>query len=212
MDEHQVNDTATLTAIIGEPNQRVRDKVRPSLDDADRRWLAAATLCLIATSDADGRFDVSPKGDPAGSLVHVIDDRTIAIAERPGNRRVDGYHNVLANPHAGLIFIVPGRSDTLRVNGRARLVSDAQWFDDLSVTGSRPVLALVIEIEEVFGHCAKSLARGRVWHPETWDPTAVLEVGSTPRDRRASGESTDVTGTVSEIEERQLAAYGVPLY
>lgn len=212
MAELQVTTTEQLTAIIGEPNERVRNKVRASLDDADRRWLGATTLCLIATSDADGRCDVSPKGDPAGSLVHVLDETTIAIAERPGNRRVDGYHNVLANPHAGLIFIVPGRSDTLRVNGRARLVCDATWFADMAVQGQRPVLALVVDVEEVFGHCAKSLVRGRVWHPETWDPTAVLEVGSTARERRARGESTDVTGTVSEIEERQLAAYGVPLY
>ena len=101
----------------------------------------------MATSDADGNCDASPKGDPAGQLVHVIDDRTIAIAERPGNRRADGYRNILANPHVGLNFLIPGRGDTLRINGRARLVSDAPFFDEMVVKGHRPVLAVVVEIE-----------------------------------------------------------------
>ncbi|MFN8099371.1 MAG: MSMEG_1061 family FMN-dependent PPOX-type flavoprotein [Dermatophilaceae bacterium] len=211
MEERVITTSQELVGLIGEPAPRARDKVRPSLDDADRRWLAASRMCLIATSDATGRCDVSPKGDPAGSLVHVLDHVTIAIAERPGNRRVDGYHNILANPHAGLIFLVPGRSDTLRVNGRARLVADAPWFDALVVRGARPVLALVVEIEEVFGHCAKSLIRGEVWHPETWNPGAVLEVGATARARRAQGfaDEPEPGATVTEVEEGQLAAYGI---
>jgi PPOX class probable FMN-dependent enzyme len=158
-----------LTALVGEPIPRVRDKARPALHDLDRQWLAASPFCLVATADADGRCDVSPKGDPAGQLAHVLDDRTLAIAERPGNRRVDGFRNVLANPHVGLVFLIPGRDDTLRVNGRARLVSDAPFFDDLVVKGHRPVLALVVEIEEVFHHCAKAFLRSRLWDPATWD-------------------------------------------
>src|SRR4051812_36224787 len=109
-----------LTDLVGEPIKRVRDKVRPALHDLDRQWLAASPFCLVATSDAEGRCDVSPKGDPAGQLAHVLGERTIAIAERPGNKRVDGYRNVLTNPHVGLIFLIPGRGDTLRINGRAR--------------------------------------------------------------------------------------------
>ena len=158
-----------LTALVGEPVPKVRDKVRPRLHDLDRQWLGASPFCLVATSDADGRCDVSPKGDPAGQLAHVLDDQTLAIAERPGNRRVDGFHNVLANPHVGLVFLIPGRDDTLRVNGRARLVSDAPFFDDLVVKGHRPVLALVVEIEEVFHHCAKAFLRSQLWDPSTWD-------------------------------------------
>lgn len=180
-----------LVALVGEPSARVAGKVRDRLTDDDRNWLAESPFCLVATSDAAGRCDVSPKGDPAGSLVHVVDDRTLAIAERPGNRRVDGYRNVIENPHVGMVFIVPGRSDTLRVNGSARLVSDAQWFDHLLVQGRRPVLALVVTVEEVFGHCAKSLVRGRVWHPETW-PTRA--------------------DAVRAREDEQIAAYSVPLY
>lgn len=158
-----------LTALVGEPVPKVRDKMRPALHDLDRQWLAASPFCLVATADADGRCDVSPKGDPAGELAHVLDDRTLAIAERPGNRRVDGFRNVLTNPHVGLIFLIPGRSDTLRVNGRARLVSDAPFFDDLVVLGHRPLLALVVEVEEVFHHCAKAFLRSHLWEPSTWD-------------------------------------------
>jgi uncharacterized protein len=165
----EITSVDELTALVGEPVPRVRDKARPALHDLDRQWLAASPFCLVATADADGRCDVSPKGDPAGQLAHVLDDRTLAIAERPGNRRVDGFRNVLGNPHVGLVFLIPGRDDTLRVNGRARLVSDAPFFGDLVVKGHRPVLALVVEIEEVFHHCAKAFLRSRLWDPATWD-------------------------------------------
>ncbi len=169
MDE--ITSDAELTALVGEPTDRARDKVRSELHDLDRQWLAASPFCLIGTSDAEGRCDVSPKGDPAGQLAYVLDDRTVAIAERPGNRRVDGYHNVLANPHVGLIFLIPGRTDTLRINGRARLVREADFFDSMIVKGHRPILALVVEVEEVFHHCAKAFLRSALWRPDTWvDP------------------------------------------
>lgn len=165
----EITTVDALTELVGEPGARARGKVRSALHDLDRQWLTASPFCLLATADADGRCDVSPKGDPAGDLVHVLDDRTVAIAERPGNRRVDGFRNVLANPHVGLIFLIPGRGDTLRVNGRARLVSDAPFFDAMVVKGHRPLVALVVEVEEVFHHCSKAFLRSRLWEPESWD-------------------------------------------
>ena len=147
-------------------------KERPALHERDRDWLAASPFCLIATAGADGTCDVSPKGDPPGFAL-VLDDRTIAIPERPGNRRADGYRNILANPHVGLIFLIPGRDDTLRINGRARLVRDAPFFDDMVVKGHRPLLALVVEIEQIFYHCAKAFLRSELWQPETWQPDAL---------------------------------------
>jgi PPOX class probable FMN-dependent enzyme len=160
-----------LNDLVGEPLQRVKDKVRTSLHELDRAWLDASPFCLVATSDADGRCDVSPKGDPAGRLAYVIDDQTIALAERPGNKRVDGYRNILTNPQVGLIFLIPGRGDTLRINGRARLVRSGDFFDSMIVKGHRPILALVVEVEEVFHHCAKAFMRSQLWQPETWtDP------------------------------------------
>ena len=163
-----------LVALLGEPGERAATKVRPALLEVDRAWLAASPFCVMATAGADGRCDASPKGDPSGQLVHVIDDTTIALAERPGNRRADGYRNILDNPHVGLHFLIPGRGDTLRINGRARLVSDAPFFDDLVVKGHRPLLAVVVEIEEVFFHCAKAFLRAGLWKPETWDPEALV--------------------------------------
>lgn len=168
----EITTVEELVALLGEPHERARDKSRPALLPVDRDWLAASPFCVMATSDADGRCDASPKGDPAGQLVHVIDDTTIALAERPGNRRADGYRNILANPHVGLNFLIPGRGDTLRVNGRARLVSDAPWFDQLVVKGHRPLLAVVVDIEDLFFHCAKAFLRSQLWQPETWDPEA----------------------------------------
>jgi PPOX class probable FMN-dependent enzyme len=161
-----------LVELVGEPAERVAHKARPTLHQLDRDWLAASPFCLVATSDQDGTCDVSPKGDPAG-FTHVIDERTIAIPERPGNRRVDGYKNVLSNPHVGMLFVVPGRGDTLRINGRARLVSDAPFFDEMVVKGHRPILALVVEIDEIFHHCSKAFLRSQLWHPDTWQSERV---------------------------------------
>ncbi|GAA1920899.1 pyridoxamine 5'-phosphate oxidase family protein [Nocardioides lentus] len=168
-----MTDEATLTALLGgEPSDAARDKDRDRLHELDRAWLEASPFCVLATADASGRLDASPKGDPAGRLVHVLDDRTIALAERPGNRRADGYRNVLSDPGVGLISFIPGRGDTLRINGRGRLVSEASWFDALEVRGHRPVLALVVEVEQVFHHCAKAFLRSGLWDPATWDPEA----------------------------------------
>ncbi|KRB77962.1 pyridoxamine 5'-phosphate oxidase [Nocardioides sp. Root190] len=170
----EISDDAALTALLGEPTAAARGKERSTLTDVDRDWLASTPFCFLATADAEGRCDVSPKGDPAGQLVHVIDETTIAIAERPGNRRADGYRNILANGQVGLNFLIPGRGDTLRINGRARLVSEAPFFDDLVVKGHRPLLAVVVEIETVFFHCAKAFLRSQLWHPETWEPEAIV--------------------------------------
>ena len=171
MAEQQITTVDELVALVGVPLPRAANKVRSTLHELDRQWLAASPFCLVATADENGACDVSPKGDPPGQLAYVIDDTTIALAERPGNRRADGYKNVLANPHVGLIFLIPGRGDTLRINGRARLVSDAPFFDDMIVKGHRPILAIVVEIEEIFHHCAKAFLRSQLWRPETWlDP------------------------------------------
>jgi uncharacterized protein len=163
---------AELRDLLGAPGRRAATKDRTALQGMDRDWLAASPFCVIATAAADGTCDVSPKGDPPG-FTRVLDDSTIAIPDRPGNRRVDGFRNVLANPHVGLAFMVPGRGETLRINGRARLIREAPFFDDMIVKGHRPTLALLVEIEQVFFHCAKAFMRSELWQPETWNPTAL---------------------------------------
>jgi uncharacterized protein len=168
-----IETTEELRALLGEPTGRSVTKERTRLHEIDRQWLAASPFCVLATSDAQGRCDASPKGDPAGHLIHVLDDTTIAIAERPGNKRADGYLNILANPHVGILSVIPGRTETLRINGRATLVRDAPFFDELAVRGQRPILALVVDIEQIFFHCAKSLLRANLWKTETWRPGAL---------------------------------------
>ena len=205
VDDHRIETAEQLRGLVGEPLPRVRDKVRTSLHELDRDWIAASPFCIVSTADAQGRCDSSPKGDPAG-FVKVLDDTTLAVPERKGNKRVDGYLNVLENSHAGLVFLVPGRGDTLRVNGRARLVSDAPWFDEMQVEGHRPVLALVVDVEEVFFHCAKAFMRSKLWHPATWDPMAV---GSRPEIAKALERPED---SVEELERYYGEQYSTGLY
>jgi PPOX class probable FMN-dependent enzyme len=162
-----------LRELLGEPSGRSVTKERTRLHEIDRQWLAASPFCVIATSDERGNCDASPKGDPAGHLIHVLDDTTIAIAERPGNKRADGYLNILANPHVGVLSLIPGRTETLRINGRAKLVRDAPFFDDLTVRGHRPILALVVDVKQIFFHCAKSFLRSELWQPDTWHPEVL---------------------------------------
>ena len=163
----EITTEAELRALLGAPSDRALGKERTALHELDRAWIAASPFLLLATAGTDGTCDVSPKGDPAG-FVHVLDDRTLVMPERPGNKRADGWVNVLANPHVGMIFVVPGRADTLRVNGRARLVADAPFFDALVVQGHRPLLALVVDVEQVFHHCGKAFLRSQLWDPESW--------------------------------------------
>lgn len=196
-----------LRALLGEPNERATNKERTRLLDIDRDWLAASPFCVLATSDAEGRCDASPKGDPAGSLVHVIDETTIAIAERPGNKRADGYLNVIANPHVGLLFLIPGRTDTLRINGRARLVREADFFDAMSVRERRPVMALVVEIEQIFFHCAKAFLRSGLWEHESWAPHETI-----PRRAVIAKQFENAPGTLEELDTYYGEAYRKGLY
>ena len=186
----EVSTADELRAIVGHPNAYVANKVGNRLSPIQRDWLVHSPLGFVATTDASGRVDVSPKGDPAG-FVHIIDDTTIAIPERPGNKRVDGYLNILQRPHVGTLFVIPGRGDTLRINGTARVMADADYFAAMSIRGKRPILALEVDIEEVFFHCAKAFLRSDAWKPETWDPTAVpsvAQIAKTLRDDMSADE------------------------
>jgi PPOX class probable FMN-dependent enzyme len=178
-------------AIGGHASGRAVTKVRPALHPLQIEWLKASPFCVIATSDGAGNCDASPKGDPSGQLIHVLDERTIVIAERPGNKRADGYLNVLANPHVGIISLIPGRNDTLRINGRARLVRDAPFFDDLAVRGKRPVLALVVSIDQVFSHCPKAFMRSGLWDPSTWQPDALPTTAALCKSVQETAETLD---------------------
>ena len=168
----QITTETKLLELLGTPAQRVLDKDRQAFSPEHRAWLAASPFCLVATSGPDGTCDVSPKGDPAGFAL-IVDDTTLAIPERPGNKRADGFANILRNPHVGLIFFVPGRGDTLRVNGRATLLTDAPYADQMVVKGHEPVVILEVAVEQIFFHCSKAFLRSSLWKPETWAPESV---------------------------------------
>ena len=199
----EVNNVDELRAIVGEPDQYVANKVKDRLSPIQRDWLAHSPLGFVATTDADGSVDVSPKGDPPG-FVHVIDDTTIAIPERPGNKRVDGYRNVLERPHVGTLFLIPGRGDTLRINGTARTLADADYFDAMTVKGKRPILVLEIDVEEVFFHCAKAFLRSDAWDPSTWNPTAVPSVAQIAKAIRYDWTQAELDARYSEANMRKV--------
>ncbi|MFD1545166.1 pyridoxamine 5'-phosphate oxidase family protein [Nonomuraea guangzhouensis] len=201
----EIGSETELRELLGEVMPRAATKDRPRLHERDREWLANSPFCLIATSDADGNCDVSPKGDPAG-FTYVIDDTTIAIPDRPGNRRADGFRNILKNPHVGLIYLIPGRNETLRLNGRARLIREAPFFDDMIVKGHRPQLALVVEIEQIFFHCAKAFLRSGLWKPDRWAEDSLPSHATLVKDVQK------VEETLEQLENYYGETYAKKLY
>ena len=173
MGERVVTSEAALRALYGFPGERAVAKEHPTLDEHCRAFIAHAPFLVMGTAGADGRCDVSPKGDIPG-FVHVLDDRHLAIPDRIGNNRLDGLRNIVENDHVGLLFFIPGREDTLRVNGRARIVQDELLLDTLAVAGKRPVTALVVEVEQCFLHCARAFKRAGLWQPERWPDAAEV--------------------------------------
>ena len=156
-----------LREVVAPPTQVVADKAIDHIDDASRRFLEASPFFLLATSAADGTCDVSPRGDPPGS-VRVLDRRTLAFGDRKGNRRLDSLRNILANPRVGLLFLVPRVSDTLRVNGTARIVAEAGYLPEMARGGVVPHLAVEVVVEELFLHCSKAFGRSALWDHVTW--------------------------------------------
>ena len=165
-----------LEEVLGKPGPRVLAKVVDRLDDICLAFIARSPFVIVASHDAAGYTDVSPKGDSPG-FVHVLDDRTLAIPERPGNRRADTFRNVLQQQRVGLIFLVPGKAETLRISGIARIARDVWLRERMAVAGRLPDLALVVTVEEAFMHCTKCMVRSRLWQPDTWSPEGLASIG-----------------------------------
>jgi uncharacterized protein len=155
------------------PSFRARNKVINHVDEICRRFIAACPFVIVASRGADGQIDVSPKGDPAG-FVCVLDERSLAIPDRPGNNRLDTFENLLVHPEIGLIFMIPGHGDTLRISGTGKIVRDGSLQARLAVDGKQPNLILVITIAEVFLHCPKCVFRSKLWSPEHWPSRSSL--------------------------------------
>jgi PPOX class probable FMN-dependent enzyme len=151
-----------LVALIGSPGELVLKKELPQLDEHMRRFIAHSPFLIMSTHSADGRSDASPRGDAPG-FVRVIDQHTLLIPERRGNKRIDSLKNILETGRAGLIFLVPGVGETLRINGRATIIRDESWLEPLTAQGIRPLVGIAVEVEECYLQCAKAVMRSRLW-------------------------------------------------
>src|SRR5262245_16475318 len=158
---------AQFREVLGHPSHYVIDKVVSTLDEHCRAFIAKSPFVLLASSDARGAVDISPKGDPPG-FVQVLDDHTVAIPDRPGNRRADTFRNILQNPKVGLFFLIPGKQETLRMSGTAMIVRDLWLREHLTMQGKIPNFVLVVTIEEAFFHCAKCIIRSHLWEADHW--------------------------------------------
>jgi PPOX class probable FMN-dependent enzyme len=179
-----LGDRRQLRDYYGQIHPLARQKVLDHLDRHCRAFIALSPLAVLATADAEGRLDASPRGDAPG-FVQVLDERTLLLPDRPGNNRVDSYGNVIASPGVGLLFLVPGLNETLRVNGRGRIATDPALLSPAAVQGKVPRAGLLIAVEEAFFHCGKALIRAHFWDPERHVPR-----GSFPSIGRIVAEQT----------------------
>ena len=187
-DAHRITSLAELRRVIGEPNPVTRQKVFDALDDQMRAFVARAPFCLLASADADGRLEVSPKGDGPGFAL-VEDERTLLLPDRKGNKLLFGLQNVLANPRVALIFLVPGTNETLRISGRAELYADPELLARLSARGQPALLAIRIHVERCFFHCARAFLRASLWDPATWPEAQKVSFGRQLAPKLGGGEA-----------------------
>ena len=190
-----------LRALLGEPLPRAIAKETTALDERAAAFVAASPFAVLATADAGGACDASPKGGPPG-FVAVLDPRRLLLPEFPGNRRLDGVRNLAERPGLGLLFIVPGISETLRVNGSGRLSREPALLERCALDGRQPWFVVDIEVRQVFSHCGKAFLRSELWRPERWP-----EPDSVPSPSRTIAERAAAEGT-PEREARQLVEEG----
>lgn len=173
----RVDNVARLRELIGMPNELVPYKIHPQLNDRAIGFIGKSPMLMLSTADASGNATVSPKGDPAG-FVHVLDRHTLLIPERKGNKLIFTLQNILANPRVGLLFLVPGTCETLRVQGTAELLDDADLCERLSMRGNPALLVIRVTVTESYFHCAKAFLRADLWKPETWPEKMTISFGA----------------------------------
>lgn len=194
-----------LRARYGETSERARLKEMRALDHHARNFIVHSPFVLIGSQDAEGRADVTPKGDKPG-FVAVLDDATIVIPDRPGNNRLDTWENLLSNPAVGLLFMIPGMNETLRINGKGRLTADAALRERFAVDGKLPITVLVVTVEACYMHCAKAFMRSQLWKPETWpDRSTLPTLGQILADQIAINQSgAEVDKSLAEAYARTM--------
>jgi len=174
--EYRISSTAQLRSIIGDPGELVPKKVLHGLDELATDFIRRSPFLVIATTDAEGNLDASPKGGNPG-FVAVEDELTLAIPDRKGNKLIFGLQNILSNPHVGLIFMIPGTDETLRVNGSAELSIEPALLERLAERGAPAQVAIRVSVHECFFHCAKAFLRSQLWHPDSWPPRQKISWG-----------------------------------
>lgn len=191
---------SALRELLGEPTAQVRSKVSNRLNPLTRKFIEQSPFLCLATSDEGGSCDVSPRGDPRG-FVRILDELTLLIPERPGNRLADSLRNILCNPHVGLLFVIPGVTDTFRVNGRATLTTDAALLAPCVVEGKIPKLGILVDIDVAYTQCSKAFLRSQLW-----DPALYLDRSELPSNgeiHQALEESFDA----ARYDEERAARY-----
>ncbi|MCP8968957.1 pyridoxamine 5'-phosphate oxidase family protein [Ectobacillus ponti] len=198
---------AELRDMLGYPSELVARKVIDHLDSNCEEFISKSPFLVVATSDAHGFCDVSPRGDAPG-FVQVLSGKQLLIPERPGNKRMDTLRNILQNPQVGLLFLIPGLGETLRVNGKAVLVKDEALLESMAVQGKKPLLGIGVEVEECFIHCAKAFKRSKLWEPKEWNSREKL-----PSAAKILFEHAKLPNTSREsIQERLEESYTQRLY
>jgi hypothetical protein len=198
-----ITSEAELRAVLGEPVDKAVAKVVRTIDDYSRRFIANSPFILIGSAGAGGMIDVSPKGDPAG-FVRVLDETTLAIPDRLGNRRLDTFRNILANPNVGLIFLIPGVTYTLRVSGKAMIVRDAELRQSMAIGGKAPDHVIVVDVEHVLTHCPKCMVRSGLWQPDKWpDKSGVPPFAETLAAHARLAESIEELTDMLERDTRE---------
>lgn len=203
---HVVRSEAELRGLMGGPvAPPVVEKTLSALDRHCLTFIKRAPFVLISSSDAAGRMDISPKGDAPG-FAKVLDEHTLAIPDRPGNQRFDTFRNLFESPRVGLIFLIPGKRETLRISGRAEVVRDSELLATLAANGKVPALAMAVHVEEAFFHCAKCIIRSHLWQPEQWPQLEGLPtLAQTMKDAASIPAPVEVVeGIIREDEENRL--------
>ncbi len=200
-----IDTLAELRRVYRPPAARAGLKVLDHLDVHCRKFIALSPFYVISSARADGRADASPRGDPPGSLAHVLDDRTLLLPDRPGNRQVDTLMNLIERPYVGLVFFVPGLTETLRVNGRAELSTEAELLRPLAIKGKLPICVLRVTVEEAFLHCAKALIRARLWEPDAQvERSCFPTYGRVLADQIAGADAAEIDAGEQESARTEL--------
>ena len=200
-----IDTLAELRQVYRPPAARAGLKVLDHLDVHCRKFLALSPFYVISSARADGRADASPRGDPPGSLAYVLDHRTLLLPDRPGNRQVDTLMNLIERPYVGLVFFVPGLTETLRVNGRAELSTEAELLQPLAIKGKLPICVLRVTVEEAFLHCAKALIRARFWEPDAQvERSCFPTYGRVLADQIAGADAAEIDAGEQESARTEL--------